>query len=374
MINTIPIFFRFLLITASVFCFYIAFLLYEDEEGKLQNKLEEWWIKINDAKSTSLSRQTRFMRHVSGLVCSWIDRIFGKQLFSLQSAGSSLWYSLATFSFIFFLLALSHKAGHFTSFSFFTVQIGDSRLDALGITMAGPAASPSYLFCIVVVTMFFLWFGILPTLVPKRIYQFTWTLILLLIAIYVFQSLGYSQTTYEVGIKISDKFGPFPLMVRLTVTSLFIFCLVLINVTFVAIFRYTLRCTAGLDSAVKILFVIAVNLPISVGLFIALRKLLLLMTTMGLEPSVHCISAALIGMLVPACVFPVLTFMLHLLLILVMLLHRLFWPFLDRSLYTLQRFGIARRPKVIFSLGIVLAGIFFDVKLKLLWSIIGKML
>lgn len=340
MINTIVILFRFLLISASVFCFYIAFFLYEDEEGKLQNKLEEWWVKISDAKSTSLSLQTRFMRHVSGLVCSWIDRIFGKQLFSFQSAGSSLWHSLAIFSFLSLLLALSHKAGNITNFSFFIVQIGDSRWDALGISMTGPAATPSYIFCIVVVIMFFLWFGILPALVPKRIYQFTWTLILLLIAIFVYSFLGYSQTTYEGGIKISDKFVPFPVMVRLTVTSLFIFCLVLINVTFVAIFRCILRYAPGLDSVVKILFVIVMNLPISVGLFIALRMLLLLMTTMGLEPSVHHIVVTLIGMLVPACIFPVLVFMLHLLLVLVMLLHRLFWPFLDRSLYTLQRFGI----------------------------------
>ncbi|MCF6154214.1 MAG: hypothetical protein E3K36_02955 [Candidatus Brocadia sp.] len=374
MITAIMILFRFLLISASVLCFYIAFFLYEDEEGKLQNKLEEWWIKISDAKSTALSRQTRFMRHVSGLVCLWIDRIFGKQLCSLQSAGSSLWYSLATFSFLYFLLALSHKAGNSTSFSFFTVQIGGSRWDALGITMTGPAASPSYLFCIVVVTMFFLWIGILPTLLPKRIYQFTWTLILLLIAIFVYTSLGYFQTTYEVGIKISDKFVSFPVMVRLTITSLFILCLVLINATFVAILRYILRWDAGLDSAVKILFVIVMNLPISVGLFIALRKLLLLMTTMELEPNFLGIAAALISMLAPVCAFPVLVFMLHLLLVLVMLFHRLFWPFLDRPLYALQRFGIARRQKLIFSLGIILvnAGIFFDV--KWLWSIIGKML
>lgn len=374
MIDAVVIMLRVLLFSVSGLCFYIAFFLYENEEGKLQNKLEEWWVKISDAKSTSLSLQTRFMRHVSGLVCSWIDRIFGKQLFSFQSAGSSLWHSLAIFSFLFLLLAFSHKAGNITNFSFFIVQIGDSRWDALGISMTGPAATPSYIFCIVVVIMFFLWFGILPALVPKRIYQFTWTLILLLIAIFVYSSLGYSQTTYEGGIKISDKFVPFPVMVRLTVTSLFIFCLVLINVTFVAIFRCILRYAPGLDSVVKILFVIVMNLPISVGLFIALRMLLLLMANMGLEANFNRIAATLIGMLAPACVFPVLAFMLHLLLVLVMFLHRLLWPFLDRPLYTLQRFGIAHRPRVISGIGTVLlnAGIFFDVKWLL--SIIGKML
>ena len=53
----------------------------------------------------------------------------------------------------------------------------------------------------------------------------------------------------------------------------------------------------------------------------------------------------------------VLSGLLFLVLALTMLLHRLFWPAIDRPLYKLQALGIAKRPRVFAALGLTLIGV-----------------
>jgi uncharacterized membrane protein (UPF0182 family) len=55
-----------------------------------------------------------------------------------------------------------------------------------------------------------------------------------------------------------------------------------------------------------------------------------------------------------------------------MLLHRLFYPTIQRPLYKLQALGISKRPKVFAAIGVVLLGIAFG-KLEWLKSIFDKM-
>jgi hypothetical protein len=41
--------------------------LYEDEEGRFQNKIEEWWVKRSDKQRESRSRVAAFMQEVTRL-------------------------------------------------------------------------------------------------------------------------------------------------------------------------------------------------------------------------------------------------------------------------------------------------------------------
>jgi hypothetical protein len=65
------------LICASLF-------LYEDEEGKFQNKIEEWWIKLRDQEKVSRSEALTFIRGVAELTGKGFDRLFGARLLSIR--------------------------------------------------------------------------------------------------------------------------------------------------------------------------------------------------------------------------------------------------------------------------------------------------
>lgn len=68
-------------------------LLYEDRDKKLQNKLTDLWIQIDDHKN----HQIAFMQTVARLTSYGLDRLLGLKLISLQSVGVSLCYSYASF-------------------------------------------------------------------------------------------------------------------------------------------------------------------------------------------------------------------------------------------------------------------------------------
>src|ERR1700694_5196508 len=79
-----------------------ALFLYEDEEGKFQNKVEEWWIKLSDKQRASRSRVAAFMQEVAQLTGRGFDRLLGRRLFSFRVIPISIYLSFASF----FLLIL----------------------------------------------------------------------------------------------------------------------------------------------------------------------------------------------------------------------------------------------------------------------------
>jgi len=76
---------------------YAALFLYEDEQGRIQNKLEEWWVKLRDQEDSAISRHAAFMRAVARLATHGFDRVFGERVFSFRALWVSGWYSLASY-------------------------------------------------------------------------------------------------------------------------------------------------------------------------------------------------------------------------------------------------------------------------------------
>jgi len=74
---------------AGAVALYAALFLYEDQQGKIENRLEEWWVKLEDQRNLAVSRNTAFMREVARLAGQGFDRLFGQKLFSLQAFGVS---------------------------------------------------------------------------------------------------------------------------------------------------------------------------------------------------------------------------------------------------------------------------------------------
>ena len=57
----------------------------------------------------------------------------------------------------------------------------------------------------------------------------------------------------------------------------------------------------------------------------------------------------------------------------VMLIHKMLWPLLERPVYALQRFGVARRSKLLATIGIILVGVAIDVFPTWLKDVIDKL-
>jgi hypothetical protein len=75
---------------------YAAIFLHEDEEGKVQNTLEAWWIKLVDQRTTYLSKGAIFFQAIGRFSGDFFDRLFGEKLLSLQSVLVSCWLSAAS--------------------------------------------------------------------------------------------------------------------------------------------------------------------------------------------------------------------------------------------------------------------------------------
>jgi hypothetical protein len=87
-------------------CLSTALLLYPDEEGTIQSKLEDFWIRFHDYQRLALSRAAAFMQQVAQFESHFLDRIFGERwvsfrLVSLSCCGSLLslssWYIIRAF-------------------------------------------------------------------------------------------------------------------------------------------------------------------------------------------------------------------------------------------------------------------------------------
>jgi hypothetical protein len=75
---------------------YAGFFLTETEEGQLQNRLQELWIRVDDLQSRALTRQAAFLQQASSLVAEGFGRVFGPKLVSVKSVASCLCFSMAS--------------------------------------------------------------------------------------------------------------------------------------------------------------------------------------------------------------------------------------------------------------------------------------
>lgn len=86
---------RFLAIPIGLLAYYVAFFMYEDEEGRWQNRIENFWIAVNDYAQSSGGKTSSLFNSVAGMVTRVFNRILGRKLLSLQFVGVSSSYSLA---------------------------------------------------------------------------------------------------------------------------------------------------------------------------------------------------------------------------------------------------------------------------------------
>ena len=77
---------------------YMAFFLYENERGQIQNRLEELWIAIDDQARKVPGKNAAFLREIVGIASATFDRFFGKKILSWRSVAVSACFSIASYA------------------------------------------------------------------------------------------------------------------------------------------------------------------------------------------------------------------------------------------------------------------------------------
>ena len=76
-------------------CFYVAFFLYEDQEGIWQNRIDSLWIAVYDRAKITKNTSTALLNTVGKVMSRFCDRLFGDDAYSLKAAVVSINLSLA---------------------------------------------------------------------------------------------------------------------------------------------------------------------------------------------------------------------------------------------------------------------------------------
>ena len=76
----------------AALAFYMAFFLYEDEEGVWQNRLNKLWMALDDRAKLTNSKATALFNKIAEIQNNAYRRVFGARLLSAQSIGVSTSY------------------------------------------------------------------------------------------------------------------------------------------------------------------------------------------------------------------------------------------------------------------------------------------
>lgn len=270
---------------------YAALFLYEDEQGKIENRLEEWWIRLDDQRNAAVSRHTAFVREVARLAGQGFDRLFGQKLFSLRAFSVS---SALTVSMLFaFVMAGTEIWGK-------RLSVGEKSF-----MLWGPAAGAALsLACALSPALRRSTFWRLDRLIP---------LLPLLIVL-------------ALVVLVEDKSGLLGLL--LSVIASFA-C----DILFIAATRASLRWASNSRRFLMIAAAILLNGLLATTLILGPFGIMYFAPG-GSDLGLGLAALANIPDAVVASVFAALA--------LSMLAHRLFWPLINRPLYALREQGVRR--------------------------------
>lgn len=337
---------RVVIVIIGVLLIYAAIFLYENEQRKVQNILEDWWLKIDERQRPLLSRHTNFMRNVAYHAASGFDRMFGHKLFSKQSIAVSASYSFASVFLSSFMVIL-----YVVAFEPDVTSTNDPRVLRTAIVLLLLAGLNIVL-------------AMLPLFIqsPYKLDLWLATVIvvdfLILLAIHIIFVLGEGPF-FVFGLSIGVGLG------------------IMSDIIFIAITRWALRWSAGLESFYKIISMILLNCLIAlafVGIPLFLNDWLpqwMLDNNVGSQTPKEIVDLstmffAMSNVLTTLIAF---AFLIHALL---MLAHKFFWPLIERPVYALQQLGIAKRNKLLGVVGITLIGLAAGITPSWLKEVIDK--
>jgi hypothetical protein len=309
------------LVIAGCSAFYAAFFMYEDEEGRWQNRIDNLWISIDDRARQIGSRPAALFSKVAEAVTTCLDRVFGRKLFSMRMIGSSTSYSYFVLSAI-TLIARSPGPGDYYG------GLSD-RVFVVTVFLVSSCAA------------------ILPT-----VFQGRWLTLVSLLPLVMCAIAFWADIT----VKMRNNLLPeFPIVLGVAMTF-GVISDVLVNV----IVRSTIRRVAGASSLrtmIGALFIqfssaILISLgPLVVSTILQHKRIVpikSLITT--------CINIASAFNVVTALFCFVFVFALSL-----VLAHRIFWPLTARLIYPFARYQIVQSRRALAAVGAACCTIGFGI-------------
>jgi hypothetical protein len=314
--------------------FYFAVFLYEDQDGRIQNKLEGWWIRISDQQNVAISRNVVFVRVVASLATKVFDRLFGNKILSARAVFASVCFSLASW----FLAELSWLLAFRTEDFWITFELHHPMV--LPVCILGFAV--------------FLCLGLLPLLV-KRLGAAPVLVVAFILSTLgpLFFSLSFQwQEVLDVP-TVGTFSGLFPGLVASFLCDIF----------FVALTRLMLRKVVSKSSFMVMFGMILLNC--FMALLLVVMPYFLGLLYLVWHPH-RFMPFRFLSLLAAFNLFDGLVSMIFVLLAFITILHILFWPVINRSLYAVAGLGIARRRKLMGVLGVSLLAVSTGKSLELL--------
>lgn len=322
-------------------------VLYENEEGAIQNKLEEWWIVLSDTESRAIRKHVAFVAGVAVLVGRLFDRLFGQKLLSGQSIGVAACFSLAST----FLVCSPGLPGLLSDLSPFVYYLLIAALVAMGLLPAALRRG---------------------TPKKRRVLGRLWltgVAILTFVAFVSMDVVDWFNLPFKMHGSGTEVYAGVQPSVEAMYYLLFIVLTIGCDWLFIAATRWLLRKGSKFDSTARILALTLGNVLLScflvifpIGLawgFDAFTQIIwshsMVQTIVDFVSSSNAHQAffatlgasnVLDGMV--ACIFFIL--------LIALLMHRLFWPSLQRPVYALASRGIVRRRRLFFAIGMILVG------------------
>lgn len=275
---------------------YVALFLRETEQGKLQNRLENLWVDVDDLSKQFLSKQIVFLQQISMMADSALSRIFGNRLFSAGAVATSASFSVGSILlFMYFWLPLeSDESGGHDNPPIFLLVVG--------------------ILCFLI--------GLLPVV---RYLGFLW----FFFGFFAASLESNSQLIWEWGLWLGGSF--------------------LSDALFIAVSRLCLRKSSKLSGS-KIAIVLAANGCFGLILISPIIWAILLRTE---HQTLEAGTARDLMLLTSSNLAAGAISLLFILLALVALAHLAVWPILERPIYSLQRFGVARNPKLLAAASVI---------------------
>jgi hypothetical protein len=329
--------------------FWLMFLR-ETEERRIQKRATDWWIRIDDARKASLTWSAAFLQQTARLTGKTFDSIFGTKSLSFRLVGTSFCFALSSI-FLWGVLTTNGKMIHLRHpFPYRSVSWG-CYFFVVGLI---PAIS-RIRWVLIVWYAALLWL----LLLPVRFAHFMWV-------------KGYGSMAEKMLLGLGAAF--------IVSTIYDVICIYVIRWLLQKVLRASKSTQVYLTSLVivvcVVLAVMLVFTPVLIGATLMAYKFNLAnLQKSGFAPfQVVAVSIALSFALnsinVLACFVGFLCAVL-------MLVHRLIWPVLERPVYDFQRLEIIKNKKLLQRIGFVIvilpplsttAGL-----LKSLWAVVLRL-
>jgi hypothetical protein len=273
---------------------WIALFLTETEEGKLQNRLVELWVRVDDLSKTAMTKEAALIQQAFGMLSHALDKLLGTKLWSWRVIATSAGFSVA--SACLFALWQMHVNDSFT--------MKDGALVVFTLAIA-------------------LFFSTAP-----GILRYGTFLVVVCLAVASFHYLEDRDAAVEIDL------GVF-------VGGLLCDLLLL---TFI---RWLLGRGSELTRTTKLVFLVVLDLCIGIALVCPL----FLIDLSDLDEGIVDGGLAVLVFIGASNLFTAFVCFLLVLLLAAALLNRFVWPVVSRPIYAAQRYGLVNHPKLLGALG-----------------------